>query len=180
MEVIEGLTLREVTTTPLSLIELLKLVGQITKAFIVAHAAGIFHRDIKPENIMIRGDGYVKLLDFGVARLGVNALARSAREVQVETNPGIIVGTPAYMSPEQASGKSITGASDIFSTGIILYELTTGVHPFKRDSQVSSLHAIIEEPPIPPSRLNPEIPPPLDVLILQMLEKDPRLRPAAV
>ena len=189
MEFIEGRTLREVAGRPLSLETVLKLCGQIAKALDVAYTAGIIHRDIKPENIMVRGDGYVKVLDFGVARL---AAARNAelsvdeeRGTQlsagsvVETNPGTIVGTPAYMSPEQAARRPLTGAADIFSSGIILYELATGQHPFKRDSQLACLHAIIEEPPIAPSRLNPEIPPALEALILRMLEKEPRLRPDA-
>lgn len=189
MEFIEGRTLREGAREPLSLEAVLKLCGQIAKALNVAHTAGIIHRDIKPENIMVRNDGYVKVLDFGVARLATARVAglsvneergnQLLASAAAETNPGIIVGTPAYMSPEQAARKSITGAADIFSTGIILYELATGQHPFKRDSQLACLHAIIEEQPITPSWLNPEIPSALEALILRMLEKDPRLRPDA-
>jgi serine/threonine protein kinase/TolB-like protein/Flp pilus assembly protein TadD len=189
MEFIEGRTLREVAREPLSLEAVLKLCGQIAKALNVAHTAGIIHRDIKPENIMVRNDGYVKVLDFGVARLAAVRVAELSvneeRAYQLlagaaaDTNPGTIIGTPAYMSPEQAARKSITGAADIFSLGIILYELATGQHPFKRDSQLACLHAIIEEQPITPSRLNPEIPTALEALILRMLEKDPRLRPDA-
>jgi len=189
MEFIEGRTLREVAREPLSLEAVLKLCGQIAKALNVAYTAGIIHRDIKPENIMVRNDGYVKVLDFGVARLATARVAglsvNEERGYQLlagavaDTNPGTIVGTPAYMSPEQAARKSITGAADIFSLGIILYELATGQHPFKRDSQLACLHAIIEEQPITPSLLNPEIPAALEALILRMLEKDPRLRPDA-
>ncbi len=189
MEFIEGRTLREVAREPLSPGALVKLGGQMAKALNVAHTAGIIHRDVKPENIMVRNDGYVKVLDFGVARLATARVAGlSVNEewgyqlldgASAETNPGTIIGTPAYMSPEQAARESITGATDIFSSGIILYELATGEHPFKRDSQLACLHAIIEEQPITPSRLNPEIPSALEALILRMLGKDPRLRPDA-
>ena len=180
MELIEGQTLREVAGKPLSLDALMNLGGQIAKALNVAHTAGIIHRDIKPENIMVRNDGYVKVLDFGIARLATTSVANLFVESGVvETEPGIIIGTVAYMSPEQASGKTIASATDIFSLGIILYELATSRHPFKRDSQVACLHAIISGQPIAPSRLNAEISPALETLILRMLEKDPRLRPDA-
>ena len=189
MEFIEGRTLREVAEKPLSLEAVLKICSQIANALNVAYAAGIIHRDIKPENVMVRKDGYVKVLDFGVARLATASVAgiseNEERGHQVlagsaaETNPATIIGTPAYMSPEQATRKPLTGATDIFSSGILLYELATGQHPFKRDSPLASLHAIIEEQPITPARLNPAIPPTLEALILRMLEKDPRLRPDA-
>lgn len=178
MEFVEGRTLREVARTPLPLDVLVRLGGQIARALNVAHISGIVHRDIKTDNIMVRDDGYVKVLDFGVARLA-RAAGSLTKAAVVETDPEVIIGTPAYMSPEQASGKSITGATDIFSSGIVLYELATGQNPFKRDSQLACLHAIIEEQPIRPSLINPELSSALEALILQMLEKDPRLRPDA-
>src|SRR5262249_8436587 len=95
------------------------------------------------------------------------------------TDPGILVGTIAYMSPEQARAEPVSSAGDIFSLGIVLYELAAGVHPFQADSAVGLLHAIVKQAPVPPTRLNPELPASLQALVLQMLQKDARLRPSA-
>ncbi len=193
MEAIEGRTLRALAKEPLSLESLAQLGAQIAKALAVAHNAGIVHRDIKPENIMVRDDGYVKVLDFGLVRL----IPRDAAEPQAETqtlvggpqalpaqgrsstDAGALLGTTAYMSPEQARGEAVSSATDMFSLGIVLYELGTGQHPFKADSRIGVLSAIISQSPVSPSRLIPEIPAALEALILQLLEKDPRLRPGA-
>jgi tetratricopeptide (TPR) repeat protein len=177
MELIEGQTLRAHASEHPPLAVLAELIGQAAKALTVAHAAGIVHRDIKPENVMVRRDGYVKVLDFGLARRLTAGLA-SAPSSDV-TEPGELLGTVHYMSPEQARGETASSASDIFALGIVLYELAVGQHPFPADSQVGVLHAIIAQPPLSPSRLNPEIPAPLEGLLLRMLEKDPRLRPSA-
>src|SRR5262249_14747379 len=141
--------------------------GQIARALAVAHAAGITHRDIKPENIMVRDDGYVKVLDFGLARLAPLAASQSPSSTEAATEaatdapsgsepgvdysqsvatlaqytmPGTILGTVAYMSPEQARGGAVTAATDIFSLGIVFYELATGQHPFKADSLLGMLY----------------------------------------
>jgi predicted ATPase len=177
MELIEGQTLGALALQRLSLPALVPLVGQVAKALAAAHAAGIVHRDIKPANIMVRDDGYAKVVDFGLARtLPSGAAPPEAADV---TDPGTLLGTVRYMSPEQARAETAGSASDVFSLGIVLYELATGQHPFPADSQVGILHAILTQPPLRPALLNPDIPAPLEALIQRMLEKDARLRPTA-
>jgi predicted ATPase len=179
MELIEGQTLRALAATRPSLPELVRLVGQVARALAAAHAAGIVHRDIKPENIMVRDDGYAKVVDFGLARRTMNQGVLSGVTAGGVTDPGTVMGTVRYMSPEQARGETAGSASDLFSLGIVLYELATGQHPFPADSQLGTLHAILSQPPLRPTLLNPGIPAPLEALVLEMLEKEPRLRPTA-
>jgi serine/threonine-protein kinase len=179
MELIEGRTLRALAARRPSLPELVLLVRQVAKALAVAHAAGIMHRDIKPENIMVRDDGYAKLVDFGLARTIPISDAPSEDTPDEVTESGIVMGTPGYLSPEQAGGETPSSASDLFSLGIVLYELATGQHPFTTDSPTGTLHARLSQPPLRPSLLNPEIPATLEAVILQMLKKEPRLRPTA-
>jgi predicted ATPase len=158
--------------------ELLTGLGtQIARALNVAHAAGIIHRDIKPENVMMRDDGLVKVLDFGIARLST-APDETDPEPADHTATGTVLGTLHYMSPEQARGEKVTNATDVFSLGVVLYELATAQHPFEADSRVGMLQAIISQSPITPSRLRPELPASLDALLLRMLEKDAPPRPA--
>lgn len=178
MELVEGRTLRALIDEGLSFDALAQLGGQMAKALRAAHAAGITHRDIKPENIMVRNDGYVKVLDFGLARLVPATMDREAETLQY-TQPGTILGSIQYMSPEQARGESVSYPSDIFSLGMIFYEMATGRHPFATDSILGTLNAINLQAPVAPSRLNPEIPTAIEMLILQMLQKDARLRPTA-
>jgi serine/threonine protein kinase/tetratricopeptide (TPR) repeat protein len=169
-EFIEGQTLRRQMTSRIRLTEVLESVIQVASALAAAHAAGIVHRDIKPENIMVRSDGYVKVLDFGLARQMVSENA----ETLARTQPGTILGTLRYMSPEQSRGEPVSAASDIFSLGLILYELVSGRHPFDADSDVGVLHGIQSHTPAPPG-----CQPAVDELILQMIRKGPRLRPTA-
>jgi tetratricopeptide (TPR) repeat protein len=176
MELIEGRTLRELAREGISVATLRQLGSQVAKALAAAHGAGIVHRDVKPENIMVRADGYVKVVDFGLAR-ETAAIGASGGAV---SDPGTIVGTVRYMSPEQARGESVDSATDVFSLGIVFYELASGRHPFEADTHIGILHGIQTHAPLPPSRVNPEVSPALDGLILKMLEKDPRLRPGAV
>nr|MDQ3011282.1 serine/threonine protein kinase [Acidobacteriota bacterium] len=176
MEFIEGQTLRALAKRSLAITELTQIGEQIAEALSVAHAAGIIHRDIKPENIMVRTDGYVKILDFGLARL--NGAGKGSL-ISEYTHSGVMLGTVRYMSPEQARGEKVSSASDLFSFGIVLYELATGQHPFSAPSQLEFLNAIINQQVISPSNLNPDIPPNLEALILGLLEKDARLRPTA-
>jgi predicted ATPase len=178
MELIEGRTLATVAAQHLGVEEVCRLVAQAARALAAAHAAGVVHRDIKPANLMVRDDGIVKVLDFGLARRLRTATDQSA--ARGNTDPGTLVGTVLYMSPEQARAEPVGPASDIFSLGLVLYELATGQHPFLPDSEEGVLNAIMTQAPLPPARLNPQIPAPLDALIQHMLSKDARLRPAAV
>ncbi|MGB7924177.1 MAG: serine/threonine-protein kinase, partial [Pyrinomonadaceae bacterium] len=197
IEFIEGRTLRAIKDNGrLSPDSLIQVCLQMAKALGAAHQAGIVHRDLKPENIMVRDDGYVKVLDFGLARLVPRQDVRLARvedetrlydslvdakgqTVETGTLPGMVIGTMRYMSPEQARGKPTDRETDIFSLGIVFYELATGHHPFMADSPIAVMNAILSQSPLPASRLNPEINPALEALILRMLEKDQVLRPTA-
>jgi predicted ATPase len=179
MEFIEGDTLRAQIKRCPGVEQAAGWVGQAARALAAAHAAGVVHRDVKPENLMVRGDGYLKVLDFGLARRPP-AFAAGAAAAGRDTEPGAIFGTVQYMSPEQARGEAVETASDIFSLGIVLYELVSGQHPFQAESTGGILQAIAERRPPPPSRLNPEVPPALEGLLEAMLHKDARLRPTAV
>jgi serine/threonine protein kinase/predicted ATPase len=177
MEMIEGQTLMALVGQRLPAAELARLLSQAACALAAAHAAGVVHRDVKPENLMMRHDGILKVLDFGLARrLPTDPAAPTAR---TGTDPGTRVGTVLYMSPEQARTEPVDTASDIFSLGVVLYELATGQHPFLADSEIGVLHAITAQAPVPAARLNPEIAPALAGLIEQMLAKDARRRPTA-
>jgi tetratricopeptide (TPR) repeat protein len=179
MELIQGRTVRAVASESLSLEQFAKIGAQVAEALAVAHKAGIVHRDIKPENIMVRDDGYAKILDFGLARVLPSNSRDTAAETQAATNPGTFLGTFRYASPEQARAEPVTAATDIFSLGIVLYELSTGKHPFEADSQLATLHGILSQPCIPLSHHRIGIPSALETTIFRMLEKDPRLRPSA-
>ena len=129
MEFVAGRTLRAVLGERVSVDHMLPWATQIAQALAVAHAAGIVHRDIKPDNIMVRDDGYVKILDFGVAQLEPAQHGATDLTTTIATTPGTLVGSLHYMSPEQANGQRVSGASDVFALGTVLYELTTGRHP---------------------------------------------------
>src|SRR2546422_3157194 len=150
MEMVQGQTLSAMSK-PCPIDTLINLAGQIAKALSATHAAGITHRDIKPDNIMVRDDGYIKLLDFGVARLVPQpASGEEAVTLAYRTLPGTLLGTLAYMSPEQAHGQHVGPATDIFALGVVFYELVTGRHPFKADSMIGIMNAIISLSPAPP------------------------------
>ena len=175
MELIQGRTLRELPLPCADMEEAARLIGQAARALAAAHAAGVVHRDIKPENIMVRADGYVKVLDFGLARRLPTLRPLNPGEAH-DTDPGALLGTLAFMSPEQTCDAAVDSASDIFSLGIVFYQLVTGRHPFEEPTTVGMLHAIATRQQAPPSRLNAEVPPALERLIEAMLHKDPRLR----
>ncbi|MCO6456035.1 MAG: protein kinase [Pirellulaceae bacterium] len=177
LEFIEGQTLRSLAAQRLAVPELSRLVGQAAGALAAAHAAGVVHRDIKPENLMVRSDGYVKVLDFGLARR-LPALVGATKDKQ-DTWPGSMLGTVAYMSPEQARGEPLDGSSDVFSLGIVLYWLVSGHHPFERGTPFETLNAIVNAPPCPLAAFHPSLPAALEGLIGAMLQKDSRLRPTA-
>lgn len=171
MELVEGKALREFCKASNPIPMVARYGYQVAHALSVAHNSGIIHRDIKPENIMVRADGLAKLLDFG--------LAQSVAGAEDPTKSRLRVGTLRYMSPEQAAGDALTGASDIFSFGLVLYELTTGRHPFTAPSMESMLQSLFTCRPDPPSRWRRDLPRPLDVLIVKMLSKAPEDRPKA-
>ncbi len=173
MEFVRGQTLRALVGKDIEFEKLLRIVSQIAKALSAAHAGGVVHRDIKPENIMVRDDGYVKVVDFGLARWEVtegDAIPRT------HTADGTLLGTLRYMSPEQASGHRVRAATDIFSLGIVLYEIVTGKHPFHARNELEILEAIRSRPILPPTRWRPQIPPAFERLILRMLDRDVRSR----
>jgi serine/threonine protein kinase/predicted ATPase len=178
MEFIDGQTLHSFASQAVPIPSLISIARQTAEALTVAHSQGIVHRDIKPENIMVRRDGYVKVLDFGLARLLTEDRA-ALETITRATAAGLVVGTPAYMSPEQARGEALTDATDVFSLGLVLYQVATGQHPYPAASNVAILQAISSQAAVPPSRLRPEIPKPLEELILAMLDKDPVRRPRA-
>ncbi len=179
MELVKGRTLRSLMDGDPPAAETVRDVGvQIARALAAAHDAGIVHRDIKPENIMVRDDGYVKVVDFGVARL-MPALRDLGLPDSVATKAGMLVGTPRYMSPEQAFTEPLSGASDIFSLGVVFYEWTTGRYPFAVGATLRTLSAIVNDEPLPPARVNPRISEGLNALIVDMLQKDPARRPGA-
>ena len=177
MEFVEGESLAAMSGRPLDVTALARIGAQLGRALAVTHASGIVHRDIKPENVIVRPDGYVKVLDFGLARLATRSTVTSALES--ETNPDVILGTPRYMSPEQARGGSAMSASDVFSLGVVLYELATGSHPFESGSTLGMLHSITTNVVTSPEQLVPDMPPLLTKLLMAMLAKPENERPTA-
>lgn len=174
-EFVEGQTLRRLMSQGrLDSRTALEVAGQIASALGAAHDAGMVHRDIKPENVMLRPDGFVKVLDFGLAKLADPSSAGAHGEL--DTRPGNVPGTLPYLSPEQVLGKPAGPRSDLFSLGVVLYEMATGARPFEGPTDLAILDAIVNRAPTPPSRLNPSVGPALESEILRTLEKDPDLR----
>jgi serine/threonine protein kinase len=168
-EYVDGVTLRQLLSTDqLELDRILSIATQIASALQAAHAAGIVHRDIKPENVMIRSDGYIKVLDFGLAKLTENEFAGTTSE----TNPGVVLGTPRYMSPEQSRGLDVDLRTDIFSLGTVIYEMVTGKVPFEGETTSDVIAAIIKDEPQPMSLSVPELPPEFEEVVNKALAKD--------
>ncbi len=174
-EHIEGQSLRaRLLEGPLALAVALEIAVQLCSALMAAHSAGIVHRDIKPENIMLRPDGWLKLLDFGLAK----PLA-AADPDGVDTIPGVVMGTASYMSPEQARGQPVDARSDLFSLGVLLYEMLAGATPFAGATASDVIAAVLERQPLPLSQRVAGLPGELDALVARCLRKERELRPAA-
>jgi serine/threonine protein kinase len=174
MELVDGRTLRALLESgPLIIKKTLQIAVQIADGLAKAHAAGIVHRDLKPENIMVTRDGFVKILDFGLAKL-MTGFDNSSQTMTatIGSHPGAILGTANYMSPEQARGGELDYRSDIFSFGSILYEMVAGKQPFKGASTAQTLTAIIEDDPQPAAEISPKTPTPLRWVIERCLAKD--------
>lgn len=165
MEYVEGRTLRAVLDAgaPLPVAESCRIGARVAEALAAAHRHGIVHRDVKPPNIMIGADGTVKLMDFGIARLPDG----------MRTKTGLIVGSPSYVAPEQIVGRGADKRSDIFALGVVLYEMLTGVPPFRKDSVTDLLNAIVGERHAPPSAHNHRVPAVFERLLARALAKHP-------
>ena len=182
-EFVKGRTLRQALADgPMPISQVLEIAEQIAEALAAAHGAGIIHRDIKPENVMLRRDGYVKVLDFGLAKLTApigadpDSLSRMDTLRAANTTPGMILGTPRYMSPEQARGLGVDSRTDLFSMGVVLYELLTGKPPFTGETLSDLIASILMTTPAPLSETAPKTPPELQTIVGKLLEKTPEQR----
>jgi|HigsolmetaAR202D_1030399.scaffolds.fasta_scaffold10629_2 serine/threonine-protein kinase len=168
MEYLEGRTLKQIIAEegPLDPARAVDIITQVLKAARFAHRHGIIHRDLKPHNVIVDAEGRAKVTDFGIAKAGASDMTRT----------GSIMGTAQYLSPEQAQGHAVTASSDLYSIGVILYEMLTGRVPFEGESAVTIALKQVNEAPVPPSHYNPAIPPGLEAVVLRALEKDPTRR----
>lgn len=175
-EFIDGETLRQRMNEGMRLVEVLEIASQIASALVAAHAAGIVHRDIKPENVMVRRDGYVKVLDFGLAKLtdpkGSASDPEAPTRAMVNTGAGAVMGTASYMSPEQAKGVHVDERTDLWSLGALLYEMTTAHLPFSGETPTETISLILQREPPPLTRYAPDIPEELDRIVTKALTKD--------
>ena len=179
MELVQGKTLSElIPKKGLPLNKFFEIAIPLADAVSAAHEKGIVHRDLKPDNLMVSDEGRLKILDFGLAKLRQEFAQEGISELptQSATQEGRILGTVAYMSPEQAEGKTVDHRSDIFSIGIILYEMATGERPFKGDTTASILSSILRDKPASVTELNPDVPRDLSKIIRHCLVKDPEDR----
>src|SRR3954466_471723 len=168
MEYLEGRTLKRLVQeeSPLAPARAIELTIQILRAARFAHKRGIIHRDLKPHNVIVDGEDRAKVTDFGIAKAGASDM----------TQTGSIMGTAQYLSPEQAQGHAVSAASDLYSVGIIVYEMLTGRVPFEGESAVTIALKQVSEAPVPPSAYNPQVPPALEAVVMRALEKAPAHR----
>lgn len=186
MEFLEGATLKDhMGGRPVEIPTLLQIASDIADALDASHTSGVIHRDLKPSNIFITKRGQAKILDFGLAKVAATRYPGNAADAPTQTGsmreqeltlPGAAMGTLSYMSPEQARGKVLDHRTDLFSLGVVLYEMATGVQPFRGDTSPTIYEAILNREPIPPSRLNPKLTPEIERTILKALNKDRGLR----
>ena len=184
MELVEGKTLRKlIGGRPMLIKNALRVATEMAEGLARAHEAGVVHRDLKPDNVIVGSDGHPKILDFGLAKLrhvpsesSEKSLTQTSTVTASLTQEGKILGTISYMSPEQARGRESGTGSDLFSFGIILYEMVTGRLPFRGESNTDTLSAILRDEPISPSQLNPQVPKGFERIIRQCLEKNPESR----
>lgn len=180
MEYVEGKTLDEIVpATGLSMARFLDLALPLTEAVAAAHAKGITHRDLKPQNVMTDSEGRLKVLDFGLAKLLDGPVSSDDMTIAADsqmTRDGVIMGTAAFMSPEQAEGKMVDARSDVFSLGILLYRMITGRQPFEGETQMSTMTAVLRDDPQPVVEIRPDLPRHLGRIIRRCLEKDPDRR----
>jgi eukaryotic-like serine/threonine-protein kinase len=176
-ELIEGETLRQrLLRPPLEVREALEIAIQVASALSVAHGAGIVHRDIKPENVMLRPDGYVKVLDFGIAKLSEPQPAAdrgdAGKMAGHQTRAGLVLGTGRYMSPEQTRGEKADARSDIWSLGVVIYEMVAGIPPFQGETPSDCIASILMTEPPPLSKTSPDVPPKLESILKKALRKN--------
>jgi serine/threonine-protein kinase len=170
MEYVEGITVRELLDTrgKLSMSSTLAIATQLGHSLAVAHEHGVIHRDIKPQNLLLDADGVLKVMDFGISRL--------AERASTITEAGLVIGTPAYMPPEQLMAEEVDARSDLYAAGVVIYECLTGQTPFQGSTVISLVAKLLSEEPRPVVERNPDVSPALSALVMQLLAKKPEAR----